>query len=134
MPNDEKDREFRLRPPRPKRDGDEARKWSTAFRQIMRIARMSRAQGWKGVAKKTKAADRSRSFSQRCAVRVTYTPNRTSGQWAAHGRYLMRESAVHADSDRASAFGSTATEPDVTAILGEWQRAGDPRLFKMIIS
>src|SRR5205807_9770695 len=61
-------------------------------------------------------------------------PNRTSGQWAAHGRYLMRESAVHADSDRASAFGSTDTEPDVTAILGEWQRAGDPRLFKIIIS
>src|SRR5439155_26921318 len=75
-----------------------------------------------------------RVSSHRCTARVTYTPKITSGQWPANSLYLMSQSALHADSDRASAFGSTDTEPDVTAILGEWQRAGNPRLFKIIIS
>ena len=31
---------------------------------------------------------------QRCAVRVSYSPNKTKGQWRAHGRYLERDSAI----------------------------------------
>ena len=43
--------------------------------------------GGAGASKKTK------SFQQRCAIRVTYSGNKTAGQWGAHGRYLMRDSA-----------------------------------------
>jgi len=52
------------------------------------------------------------------------------GQWAAHGRYLARESA------NSDGVGFTVNNDDIAiqATLGEWQKAGDPRLFKMIVS
>ena len=34
---------------------------------------------------------RTRSYNQRCAVRVMYAKNTTAGQWRAHGRYVARE-------------------------------------------
>jgi type IV secretory pathway VirD2 relaxase len=71
---------------------------------------------------------------QRCAIRVTYSANRTRGQWAAHGRYIARESAIHSDAGISRAFGPTGAVPDIHTILGEWQKAGDPRMFKLIIS
>jgi hypothetical protein len=71
---------------------------------------------------------------QRCAVRVTYAPNRTRGQWSAHGRYLARESAVHSDTGNMRAFGPSGPVADIHRTLGSWQKAGDPRLFKLIIS
>ena len=33
-------------------------------------------------------------FRQRCAVRVTYSPNRISGQWRAHGKSITLPPAV----------------------------------------
>lgn len=66
---------------------------------------------------------------QRAAVRVSYTQNRVAGQWAAHGRYIGRKSA-RGDS---LPFGSTL-ESDPAKLLGAWQQAGDPRVFKVIIS
>jgi len=74
-------------------------------------------------------------FQQRCAVRVTYSPNRSPGQWAAHGQYLVRESATHAkDSDNTAGFGPSGPVSNIPATLRRWQTAGDPRLFKLIIS
>src|SRR5438128_10128087 len=71
---------------------------------------------------------------QRCAVRVTYSPNRTPGQWNAHGRYLARESATHSDPGKAGAFGPPGTVSDIQTTLANWQKAGDPLMFKLIIS
>src|ERR1700759_2551161 len=97
------EREFRLRPrkpPIPKGQND-GRAWSIAFRRIMHYARMSH----RGRAQKTGVKPGQRSAHarfQRCAVRITYTRNAVRGQWRAHGRYLMRESATN-EADRKTA-------------------------------
>ena len=97
---------------------------------LMHIVRMSSRQK----SSSTGAKSTSRPSMQRCAVRITYSPNRTRGQWAAHGRYLARESAMHSDTGNIRAFGPSGSVSDIHATLGSWQKAGDPRLFKLIIS
>jgi hypothetical protein len=90
------ERSFRLRPRRPRRQmKDESKAWSNAFKGLMHIVRMTtkpsaarRRRGGSG------GGSRQSSIRQRCAIRVTYSPNRIRGQWAAHGRYIMRESAT----------------------------------------
>src|SRR5215831_13203990 len=131
MVNEDREREFRIRPPRPRRVGtDNPRMQSIAFKQMIRMARMSsRRGGTSGV-----LIAGSRQFKQRCAVRVTYTRNKLRGQWAAHGRYISRESAAKNDSGEALALGSGGAVRDLAARLNEWQQAGDPRMFKLIIS
>lgn len=122
------DREFRLRPERPLRVHDETRAWSNAFKRIVHFARItSRRKSSRQMAGNTRA------YNQRCAVRVTYTANKVSGQWAAHGRYISRESAA-GESPRERAFGSAGADIDIPNTLGTWQADGDPRLFKLIIS
>ena len=75
------------------------------------------------------------SYRQRCAVRVTYSGNRVRGQWAAHGRYIVRDSAVQTESGKSSpGFDVNGTVPAVPAKLREWQVAADPRMFKLIVS
>jgi hypothetical protein len=64
---------------------------------------------------------------------VTYAPNRIAGQWAAHGRYISRASAA-GENLQSPGFGSTGSDIDIPKVLGTWQKAGDPRLFKLIIS
>jgi len=71
---------------------------------------------------------------QRCAVRVTYSGNRTAGQWKAHGRYLSRESATHKAAQREAGFDEVRQKVDVAPCLDGWQQAGDPRLWKIIVS
>ncbi len=66
-----------------------------------------------------------RPYLQRCAVRVTYLSNKTRGQWKAHGRYLARESATHEN---------PVEEIDIASRLENWQRSGDERMWKLIIS
>jgi hypothetical protein len=127
---EDREREFRLRPPRLRpKPVDEPRAWSAAFKRMMHFVRMSSRRS-----KKQKSAT-SHRFQQRCAVRVTYSPNRSAGQWAAHGRYLVRESATHGkDSDNPVGFGPGGPVSNIPAMLRTWQAAGDPRLFKLIIS
>ncbi len=67
---------------------------------------------------------------QRVAIRLTYSPNRTPGQWAAHGKYISRDSAMEVGG---GAFGAHGTV-DAVRTLRDWQTSNDPRMFKMIIS
>jgi|SRR5437773_2116220 len=122
--------EFRLRPPQRKTKAqDEPRAWSSAFKRIMRFVRMS-SRRWK-----RKTSPVRQPFQQRCAVRVTYSPNRSQGQWAAHGRYLVRESATHSkDSDGQAGFSKNGSVSNIPSVLRGWQTSGDPRLFKLVIS
>ncbi len=61
-----------------------------------------------------------------------YSPNRITGQWRAHGRYITRESVRQGHEARA--FGDQAEGIAPPEVLDRWQKAGDPRLWKMIIS
>ncbi len=66
---------------------------------------------------------------QRVAVRATYAKPKAPGQWAAHGKYLERESA-----NGSPGFGPGDDEVPLSETLGQWQEAGDPRLWKLIVS
>lgn len=119
---------IKLRPRKPRFVRDESKSWSSAFKGLMRIARMTSSRESSSSAK---SMGRPRKpHKQRCAIRVTYSPNHVRGQWAAHGRYIARESA------NSEGVGFTAEKEGVAiaAALGDWQKAGDPRMFKMIVS
>lgn len=70
---------------------------------------------------------------QRSVVKVQYTANRTPGGWQAHGRYLAREGAQR-EGEKGLGFDAASTQVEIDRRLGGWQRADDPRLWKMILS
>ncbi len=74
------------------------------------------------------------NYQQSCAVRVTYSPNKTPGQWKAHGRYLARETATEKEGQKKAAFDGKQTGIDIARHLDTWQREGDQRFFKLIVS
>jgi type IV secretory pathway VirD2 relaxase len=126
------EREFRLYPRRPRRSrATEPRAWSLAFKQVLYFARMSR-RARRGASSSSSGRPR-KPYRQRCAVRVIYSQNKTHGQWKAHGRYLMREAAIR-NSDGRGAFNEGEQAKDLVATLDDWQKSGDQRLFKFIIS
>jgi type IV secretory pathway VirD2 relaxase len=63
-----------------------------------------------------------------------YSRNGVRGQWGAHGRYVARESATHAADSRAIGFDHQQESIDLAAKLNGWQKAGDDRMWKFIIS
>src|SRR5690348_8907631 len=73
-------------------------------------------------------------LSQRCAVRVTYSRNKNAGQWRAHGHYLARERATEKREKKAAGFSRSEKTVDIAQRLDDWQKAGDERLFKIIVS
>ena len=70
---------------------------------------------------------------QRSIVKVSYAKNRQSGAWYAHGRYLSRPGAQRED-ERGLGFDFESEEIELPKRLSAWQREGDPRLWKMIVS
>jgi type IV secretory pathway VirD2 relaxase len=129
--NDEK--EFRLRPRKPRvpRNRNDGAVWAMAFKRILHYARTSR----KGArAPRARSFRTTRTYFQRCSVRVSYSRNGTAGQWRAHGRYIERESATHGKDGKAGGFDASGHQVDVAAKLASWQIAGDQRLWKLIMS
>jgi type IV secretory pathway VirD2 relaxase len=125
------EREFRLRPRKPvvRR---ERRVLATAYKTIMHYARMS------GVRKRRSSVGARpthvRPYHQRCAVRVFYSKNTSRGQWRAHGRYLVRESVTFDGGSRGIGFDGNGESAEIAQRLESWQRAGDERLWKIILS
>ena len=79
-------------------------------------------------------ANQTKSFHQRCAVRITYSRNAVRGQWRAHGRYVARDSAMRIENPDHAAFNDKADALDIASALTEWQGSGDERMWKVIIS
>jgi hypothetical protein len=129
----DQEKPFRLKPRKPlgTKQRNEVGAWSVLFKAVMRQARMSRNQrrGSNGGAAKITPL-----YHQRCAVRITYTRNAIKGQWAAHGRYIARESAQHRDATAAVGFDRNGKSVNISAHLNSWQRAGDELVWKLIIS
>ncbi len=126
--------EFKLRPRRPHVRGDENKAWASSFKALIHLVRMTSsgcsAGDWLGAG----AARSQRNHLQRCAVRITYSPNRVTGQWAAHGRYIARQSAAGQGKSHEVGFSATSDAVNPAKELNAWQSAGDARLFKLIIS
>src|SRR5579859_4234126 len=130
----DRERAVRLRPPRPRAPRGEAQVWAYVFRKVGRMIQMGRRAG-----KKLASAARRNSYTrkahiQRCSVRITYAKNKGPGQWKAHGRYLERESATGRVRGEGSGFDREREGLDLPGIVDSWQRAGDERLFKIIVS
>jgi type IV secretory pathway VirD2 relaxase len=66
-------------------------------------------------------------------VKASYSRNSRSASWAAHGMYLARESPER-DGGKERGFAAEHEGIDLTATLRGWQRAGDARLWKFIVS
>ncbi|MEP6755967.1 MAG: DUF3363 domain-containing protein [Chthonomonadales bacterium] len=61
-----------------------------------------------------------------------YSRNSVRGQWGAHGRYLARETR---DGDpKTAGFGQESESVAISEQLGGWQKAGDERMWKLIVS
>ena len=131
MAKDE-EREFRLRPRKP-RVRNERAAWASAYKVLMHHARMSGSRKRRSVGVGA-GAKRTRTYNQRCAVRVMYAKNTVAGQWRAHGRYVARESATQESDPKAVGFDSRGESIDIAARLEGWQKAGDERLWKLIVS
>nr|WP_283103058.1 DUF3363 domain-containing protein [Acidithiobacillus sp. S30A2] len=71
--------------------------------------------------------------ARRATVKVNYVPNRKQGQWAAHGSYLEREDAQK-DGEKGHGFDAKQDKVSLASRLQDWQLAGDPRLFKVILA
>src|SRR5881398_1125900 len=70
---------------------------------------------------------------QRSTVKASYSRNGRSASWAAHGTYLAREGAQR-EGGKGRGFSAEREGIDLTATLRGWQRAGDARLWKFIVS
>ena len=70
---------------------------------------------------------------QRSTVKASYSRNGRSASWAAHGTYLAREGAQR-EGGKGRGFNAEREGIDLTATLRGWQRAGDARLWKFIVS
>ena len=127
----DEEREFRLRPPKPRVARNEGAAWSNGFRLLMHYARSSRKTGNRAPGGKGKGP---RPYHQRCAIRVTYLKNKTRGQWKAHGRYLARESATFKSDAEAVGFSRKNEATDIARQLENWQAAGDQQMWKVIVS
>lgn len=126
--NDDDNPKFRLRPGKPPipRERRSSPVLCAAFRAILKYARSSRA------GRRQRPARSSPSYFQQCSVRVTYAPNRVTGHWRAHGRYIAREGASLQKQE--AGFSAETAGVDIASKLLEWQERGDPRLWKLIIS
>jgi len=70
---------------------------------------------------------------QRSTVKASYSRNGRSASWAAHGTYLAREGAQR-EGGKGRGFAGEQEGIDLSATLRGWQRAGDARLWKFIVS
>ncbi len=133
----EHERPIRIRPRAPKQGNDSARAWPAALRRVLQLLQTT-TKTVTGAAsrgnRKARYRAATRNWTQRCAVRVTYSPNQTRGQWAAHGRYVVRDSATEVDGTPKPGFDKQSDDADLVKTAGAWQSAGDPRMFKLIIS
>ena len=131
MAKDE-EREFRLRPRKPPARNERAA-WASAYKVLMHHARMSGNRKRRSVGG-GRGPKRTRTYNQRCAVRVMYAKNTVAGQWRAHGRYVARESATQEGESKAVGFDGRGESIDIADRLESWQKAGDERLWKLIVS
>jgi type IV secretory pathway VirD2 relaxase len=128
----DEEREFRLRPRKPPARNERAA-WASAYKMLMHHAHMSGGRKGRSVGLGT-GAKRTRPYNQRCAVRVIYAKNTVAGQWRAHGRYVARESATHEGDPKAVGFDGRGESIDIAERIERWQKAGDERLWKLIVS
>src|SRR5215469_13315029 len=138
MANSNEGPPIRFSPRRSKRNpNDDPRRYAAVVGSVLRFAQMTnraRRRYSQTQSESVRQFRSSRLGSQRVSVRVTYAKNKNQGQWKAHGRYIARDTATHGGDPSRAGFDATRTDINIASILDSWQRAGDERLFKVIVS
>jgi type IV secretory pathway VirD2 relaxase len=73
-------------------------------------------------------------FSQRSTVKVSYRRNEGNGKWRAHGRYIARENGRPDPENRGLGFDAEREDVRVARTLAAWEKAGDTRVWKLMVS
>jgi hypothetical protein len=129
-------RHGQLRPGRVQRAHGSPVRFTGVARNLLRLARIvsrSTSGGSRGT-RSTFSAPKTSPFERRCVVNFRYSSARTPGGWKAHGCYLERESAKGDRETPGKERLGLAKERPLGAVAGEWQEAGDKRLFKIVLS
>lgn len=72
--------------------------------------------------------------AQRSTVKIKFrTPSGRAG-WAAHGRYIARQAARPDPENKGLGFDAEREDVKVSTTLGEWEKAGDRRLWSLVVS
>jgi type IV secretory pathway VirD2 relaxase len=66
-------------------------------------------------------------------VKISFARNKGRGAWRAQGRYLSRAGAQR-EGARGLGFDSERDDLDLSERLDSWQKAGDARLWKIVVS
>ena len=146
------ERSSRLRPGRVRQTKTPPPRITGTARNLFRLVRLV-SRSSPGGAKATPAFSRSSAFTKaatfqrRAIVNVRYSSVRTPGGWKAHGTYIERESAkgdrLPIEKEMGVAIDSQVPDPDRLGLAQEhqlgslaesWQKAGDKRVFKIILS
>ena len=72
-------------------------------------------------------------LQQRSLVKISYARNKGRGAWRVQGRYLSRAGAQREDA-RGLGFDAERSDLDLAERLDGWQKAGDSRLWKIVVS
>jgi type IV secretory pathway VirD2 relaxase len=138
MANSNEGPPIRLRPRRSKRNpNDDPRRYAGVVGSVLRFAQMTnrtRRRRSQSQSESLRQFRSSRLGTQRVSVRVTYAKNKNQGQWKAHGRYIARDTATHGGDPSRVGFDAARTDVNIASVLDGWQRSGDERLFKLIVS
>jgi type IV secretory pathway VirD2 relaxase len=121
------------RPPRRRGERHRTRLWWLAIAKRQSRATQSRRMNTRLGRLGVGVQREPRAFMQRSVVKVSYARNARSASWAAHGHYLAREGAQREDA-KGLGFDSTRDDINLSQLLAGWQKAGDPRLFRIIVS
>ena len=70
---------------------------------------------------------------QRSIVKTSYAGNGRGAPWTAHGTYLARDGARR-EGEEGRGFDAVRSDVDLISTLREWQKAGDVRLWKFVVS
>jgi hypothetical protein len=146
------ERSSRLRPGRVHRTNASPPHVTGTARNLFRLVRLV-SRSSPGSSKASSSAirlpafARSSPFQRRAIVNVRYASARTPGGWKAHGTYIERESAkgdrLPTEKETGVAIGSQvpgadrlglAKEHQLGSLAESWQKAGDKRIFKIILS
>ena len=136
MADSNEGRPIRLRPRRSKGNpNDDPRRYAGVVGSVLRFAQMAKRRPRSPSQFESGRQSRCpRLYSQRVSVRVTYAKNKSQGQWKAHGHYIARDTATHEGDPSRAGFDAATTHINIASVLDGWQRAGDERLFKLIVS
>lgn len=118
----------RLRPSRIRREEGGA----GALRRVSSRLYRGGARGSRSGRVRTSALGRG-SSQQRSLVKVSFAPAGRARRWRTHGNYLSRKGAQR-EGERGVGFDARGDEVYLPDRFDSWQKAGDRRLWKLVVS